>query len=455
MKKFIKNAFAMVLIGLCSLPAMAQLNGTGFYRFRNADRTNDYISLTNDKFNFSTAIGTACGGLSKAYTTEGQQRAMECVARYLQTDIHMVDDSDWIIPASVIYAQKRTTNPTDYEYNLIGQGTSLLTLTSGYYPGSVISLTFDERYITIAPMSGQDTYTATIELKASNYSIANLGKRYFVDIDGQFSVASNANLEGQWYIEPVDHFNVVPEVEFNGKYYTTLHVPYAFVLSGQVLNAYAITSVNADGTLNYNVIATAGGTVPAGTPVVLECGSANPAECQLIPSGSPIFTAPDNTITTGAPAANETSNYTGTNILKGTYFCNTDGSLTFPTPSGTSSFNANHFTAPTSPQKYVIGITESGKLGFVTATGSTMPANKAWLDSAAEFPWELPVTILLGDVNDDGEVNIKDVTDLIDYLLGGNIENFNEANADLDASSNIAINDVTLLIDLLLTGSAE
>ena len=63
----------------------AQLNGTGFYRFRNAQNTSDYISLANDKFNYTTCISTACGGLSEALSSAGQARALECAGKFLQT----------------------------------------------------------------------------------------------------------------------------------------------------------------------------------------------------------------------------------------------------------------------------------------------------------------------------------------------------------------------------------
>ena len=128
-----KRLYSIVVLIFFVLAAQAQLNGTGYYRIRNADRATEYISLTNDKFNYTTAIGTACGGLSQASSSAGQARALECVGKYLETDIHMVEDADIINPASVIYAQKRSTNPSSYEYNLIGQGTSLLTLTTGKY----------------------------------------------------------------------------------------------------------------------------------------------------------------------------------------------------------------------------------------------------------------------------------------------------------------------------------
>lgn len=458
-KMKMKKLFTVFYLSMLALSAQAQLNGTGFYRFRNAERTTEYISLTNDKFNFTTAIGTACGGLSKASSADGQARAMECVGRYLETDIHMVEDADCINPASVIYARKRyPKNDSDYDYNLIGQGTSLLTLTSGKYPSTYFPLTFQDRYITIKSNSGSGEntlYTAQIELKATS-AIANLGIRYFVDNDGVFAInTSSSATNAKWYIEPVTHFNVQPEVEFNGKYYTTLYVPYAFTLSGAVENAYAVSAIADDGNVEVGeTIASAGGTVPAGTPVILECTSDVAADCQLIPTGSPIFTAPDASVTSNAPTASTATNYTGTNILKGNYYCNQDGTMTFPTPSGTSSFNANHYTARTNSM-YVLGITASGKLGFVKATGTAMPANKAWLEytGTAELVLSFEeAAFVLGDVNRDGNVTIADVTALVNIILGKATEadNYDMKAANVNGDDDITIADVTALVNIIL-----
>ena len=61
-------------------------------------------------------------------------------------------------------------------------------------------------------------------------------------------------------------------------------------------------------------------------------------------------------------------------------------------------------------------------------------------------------TMLLGDVDGDGVVNIYDVTVLIDYLLTDNTELINEVNSDVDMDHKISINDLTTLIDMLLGG---
>ncbi len=58
--------------------------------------------------------------------------------------------------------------------------------------------------------------------------------------------------------------------------------------------------------------------------------------------------------------------------------------------------------------------------------------------------------LLVGDVNHDGEVNISDVTSIIDYLLGTSSDNFDKEAADVNHDGEINISDVTTLVDMLL-----
>ena len=58
---------------------------------------------------------------------------------------------------------------------------------------------------------------------------------------------------------------------------------------------------------------------------------------------------------------------------------------------------------------------------------------------------------VLGDVNADGVVSIVDVTTLIDYLLGSDVQIDNNA-ADVDENQSISIADVAILIDMILGG---
>ena len=60
----------------------------------------------------------------------------------------------------------------------------------------------------------------------------------------------------------------------------------------------------------------------------------------------------------------------------------------------------------------------------------------------------------LGDVNHDGEVTIKDVTVLIDYLLDSENNTVCPICADVSGDSEVTIKDVTDLIDMLLGNTA-
>ncbi len=58
-----------------------------------------------------------------------------------------------------------------------------------------------------------------------------------------------------------------------------------------------------------------------------------------------------------------------------------------------------------------------------------------------------------GDVNDDLDITITDVTALIDYLLKGDASVINLAAADCDLDGKVNISDVTCLISFLLNGA--
>jgi hypothetical protein len=61
-------------------------------------------------------------------------------------------------------------------------------------------------------------------------------------------------------------------------------------------------------------------------------------------------------------------------------------------------------------------------------------------------------TFTLGDVNDDGEIDVADVTAIIGYILGNDDEIILEA-ANCDGQEDIDVGDVTALINFILTGT--
>lgn len=55
-----------------------------------------------------------------------------------------------------------------------------------------------------------------------------------------------------------------------------------------------------------------------------------------------------------------------------------------------------------------------------------------------------------GDINGDGEVNVADVTTLVDYILGKNPTSCDEGACDINGDNEINVSDVTSLVDIIL-----
>jgi hypothetical protein len=88
---------------------------------------------------------------------------------------------------------------------------------------------------------------------------------------------------------------------------------------------------------------------------------------------------------------------------------------------------------------YVFGADESGHRYQQPVFGELDPHH-----------FTVNITFILGDVNEDGSVDIADATKLIDYLLGVSVSPFNTSAADVYSDGSIDVADVTALIDLIL-----
>ena len=104
---------------------------------------------------------------------------------------------------------------------------------------------------------------------------------------------------------------------------------------------------------------------------------------------------------------------------------------------------ANVSVTTATGQNVVITVDDNGVYSFV------MPAEGVTID--ATFEVSSP-GYQRGDVNNDGDVTIKDVTTLIDYLLSGSGD-INMQAADCSMDGSVTIKDVTALIDYLLSGN--
>ena len=126
---------------------------------------------------------------------------------------------------------------------------------------------------------------------------------------------------------------------------------------------------------------------------------------------------------------------------------------------GVTSYTLEYATSGNS--QVVDGITNKNYLLEDLIAGATYTYKvKALYIDGTESQWSNTQQVTLpqqgpayeiGDVNHDGDVNISDVTLLIDSLLGGG-EIFTDC-ADINADGEIGIADVTALIDMLLSGN--
>ena len=111
------------------------------------------------------------------------------------------------------------------------------------------------------------------------------------------------------------------------------------------------------------------------------------------------------------------------------------------------------FTVTSSDPTVAAARVVNGKVQVVGIKEGTTTITVGSADGTA-VPATCLVTVYTerGDVNMDGFINISDVTDMIDYLLGAEITDFKDGNADLDGDGKISISDVTDLIDYILSG---
>lgn len=125
--------------------------------------------------------------------------------------------------------------------------------------------------------------------------------------------------------------------------------------------------------------------------------------------------------------------------------------MIFTLPTETGDADSRIITDITDRFYTVTGLAEGGTYTYRVKTYYVNGTQSAWsnvekvtLFDNGPSPHEFEV----GDVNHDKAVDISDVTDLIDYLLG--IGDACTICADFDKDSEITINDVTSLIDFLL-----
>lgn len=233
-----KRLFLLLLGCATMLGAQAQLNGAGYYRVKNVS-TGRYMSLSDNHsrgvdFNSCTAD---CGAMQTS----------------------KIMDNIYSDPGSIFYLD----HISGVSYNVVGQGTSL---------HDIINY-----YIYISPVGSY--YKIYQEQKGQRITLSD-----FDDVEENESYVATLGGKTTWYITPLNttdnYIGVKPTISVGDKHYAAVFAGYPYML-GTGMKAYYINKViENEGVV---IIKELTGTIPANTPVLIECSSTDISKNQITP----------------------------------------------------------------------------------------------------------------------------------------------------------------------------
>lgn len=239
------------------LGAQAQLSGAGYYRVKNV-ASGRYMSLSDNQsrgvdFNSCTAD---CGAMQTS----------------------KIMDNIYSDPGSIFYLD----HIGGVSYNVIGQGTSL---------HDIINY-----YIYISPVGSY--YKIYQEQKGQRITLSDLD-----DVEEDESYVATTGGKTTWFITPLNttdnYIGVKPTISVGDKHYAAVFTGYPYTL-GAGMKAYYINKViEKEGVV---IIKELTDTIPAKTPVLIECSSTDISKNQITPVRNSVAVPSDN-------------------VAKGVYFC--------------------------------------------------------------------------------------------------------------------------------------
>ena len=385
--KTIKSLLLATLMLGISLPAMADFNGTGYYRVKN-EKYGRFISAKDDKADFSSIT---------------MVNNMDSVIHDAGTIIFL--NYDEALGGYDLRTQGLSTAEMSKQlyYQLFGQEVSV--------PVAIQHISDDE--------NGVPLYNASVSLMGITAYFQDQGGQPGGSLSDDFDIAMTGNdPTTRWYIMPIDtednYFTPVTDEQGNyvndGTYnYATLYVDFPILIPAEA-EAFAVTTAET----NCVKMAAAGELVPANTPVLLrwKVGTTLKLNAVVPTEALPAITVPD-----------------GNQLYwSGTYF----GKNSQVDPEG----------------YYELDVTD-GKVGFTKAL-TEWKNNTVYMQGATALVWPQEETGKPGDANEDGTVDVNDVTTVINYILGKNPTPFNHDNANVNNDEQVDVMDVTLIINIIL-----
>lgn len=187
-------------------------------------------------------------------------------------------------PGTIFYIENKGGD----QYNIIGQGSSLYKIIN--------------YYIRLKYYKDANVYRAW---QSKSGGTVYLSDNYEDTLGEDTGYVDNNTPETlNWKITAVDsednYLGVKPTMSANGKYYASYYAGFPFSVASPNMKVYYISSIDEkEGTATYKELT---GIIPASTPVIIECGSENPAENKIKPELTNPTAVKDN-------------------IMKGVYFC--------------------------------------------------------------------------------------------------------------------------------------
>jgi len=339
MKRFI--VFLLAVSSACLM--FAQLTGNGFYRVKNYG-TGYYLWVCDNT-----------GSIDYARTNAD----MGAMQLWPELDKAISE------PASVIYLTQAATNFWDAQ----AQGTGVNKMIG--------------HYLQVHPLGVVDGKTL-YEVFATDSGIT----LYLFDVGGwggDYHAVGTTDKMGKtakrWIVEPIDantdsYFGVKPTMTVGGKHYAPFYADFAFSFASAGMKAYIVSAIEG----NFAIIKPIETeVVPASTPVIIECSSADKSDNRL-------------NLLYGSYAA------VADNKLAGVYFCNEHRELS---KDAKTAFDASSMR--------VLHVNSEGKLVFDTQTTDLhvnwwygrdpdcndtnryLNANQSYLPVAVNTPAELTV----------------------------------------------------------------
>ena len=244
-----KRLFLLLLGCATMLGAQAQLSGAGYYRVKNVS-TGRYMSLSDDHsrgvdFNSCTAD---CGAMQTS----------------------KIMDNIYSDPGSIFYLD----HIGGVSYNVVGQGTSL---------HDIINY-----YIYISPVGSY--YKIYQEQKGQRITLSDLD-----DVEEDESYVATTGGKTTWYITPLNktdnYIGVKPTISVGDKHYAAVFAGYPYTLETGMKAYYINKVIENEGVV---IIKELTGTIPANTPVLIECSSTDISKNQITPVLNSVAVPSDN-----------------------------------------------------------------------------------------------------------------------------------------------------------------